>query len=171
MKNPHSINKALKDCLEYLFTIDLIVANGYKQYLANLLNIPSYHINLGQTDFRGSKIDYRASSQLSLADEKLFKTLLQKPQFLNLLDGRLDYEAYRDNAFFQAIINNDTNNEILRPLQIRDDIIIYNEEDFITALKLKQKSYLVKELEKLANSFNDDAFMKMDKIHQRLKML
>jgi hypothetical protein len=85
--------------------------------------------------------------------------------------GNIDYEVYEKNKIFQAIMDDRYEDESLRPILIRDDIVVYNEEDFIQACKLKQKSYLSNELKRLATSLEDDVFEKMDQIQKRLNKL
>jgi len=144
-----------------------IIANEYKGYLANLLNIKSYHIVLGQTDISNNEINIK--SELTKADEKFLKTLIEKPDYMDILFGNVDYEAF-DNKYFRAFFENE-NEDILRSIKIRDDIVIYNEQDFLHACKIKQKKYLENELKKLAQSFDEDIFLKMDNLRKKLDNL
>ena len=159
--------KALKECVDYLKTLNPIISNEYKGYLANLLNINSYHIVLGQTDMSNDEINIK--SELTKADEKFLKTLIEKPDFMDILFGKVDYEAF-DNKYFTAFFEND-NEDILMPIKIRDDIVIYNEQDFLHACKIKQKKYLENELKKLSNSIEDDVFKKMDILRAKINNL
>jgi len=172
LSNAYNKNQALIECIQYLQTLNIIIANEYKEYLAKLLNIQSYHINLNQNIIRKDNINIltestrHKKSPLSRADEKFIKTLIEKPQYMDILFNNLDYEAL-DNKYFKALFEN-KNEELLRALEVRDDIIIYNEKDFLLACKLKQRKYLEDELKKLSSSFDDDLFAKMDKIRDRL---
>ena len=159
--------KALKECVDYLKTLNPIISNEYKGYLANLLNINSYHIVLGQTDMSNDEINIK--SELTKADEKFLKTLIEKPDYMDILFGKVDYEAF-DNKYFTAFFEND-NEDILMPIKIRDDIVIYNEQDFLHACKIKQKKYLENELKKLSNSIEDDVFKKMDILRAKINNL
>jgi len=167
LSNAYTKNQALIECIKYLQTLNIIIANEYKEYLAKLLNIQSYHINLNQTIIRKANLNIKSS--LSRADEKFLKTLIEKPSYMDILFNNLDYEAL-DNKYFKALFEN-KNEELLRAIKVRDDIIVYNEKDFLTACKLKQRKYLENELKKLSSSFDDDLFAKMDKIRDRLEKL
>ncbi|WP_418179737.1 DNA primase [Aliarcobacter lanthieri] len=167
ISNPYEKTKALKDSVDFLKTLNSILANEYKSYLAELLQIEAYHIVLGQTNLKKDEVNIK--SEITKADEKFIKTLMEKPDFMDLLFMYVDYEAL-DNKFFKAIFENE-DEEILRPIQIRDDIVIYNEENFRQACKLKQKDYLKNELTKLADSLDSDVFLKIDKIRSRLDSL
>lgn len=169
LSNPHSKNQALKECVDYLKTINLLIAEEHREFLSKLLNISSHHITLGQTQIQKEPIAYTTTNGLTKADEKFFKTLVEKPDFVNLMFGNIDYEVYEHNKIFQAIMDDRLEDENLRPILIRDDIIVYDEEDFIQACRLKQKSYLSNELKRLASSIKDDVFEKMDKVQRRLK--
>lgn len=171
LQNPHNKNTALKECVEFLKTLNLLIAEEYKGYLAKLLNIASHHITLGQIQIQREPELKMSNDKIGKADEKFFKTLIEKPEFGDLLFGRLDPEVYKENRMFQAIISGKTDDESLRAIVIRDDIIIYNEEDFIEACRLKQKSYLQNQLQLLAQSMDDDVFLKMDRVQKRLKEL
>jgi DNA primase len=171
LNNPHNKNQALKECVQYLKTLNLLIAQEYTHFLATLLNIATHHITLGQTQICTEPISPRGESGLSKADEKLFKTLLEKPHFKDLLFDKLDFEVYEGNKIFEAIIDDKLEDESVRPLQIRDDIVVYDEEDFVEACRLKQKSYLTNELKRLALSLEDDVFEKMDQIQKRINKL
>ncbi|MFY9075313.1 DNA primase [Malaciobacter mytili] len=171
LSNPHSKNQALKECVDYLKTINLLIAEEHREFLSKLLNISSHHITLGQTQIQKEPTAYTTTNGLTKADEKFFKTLVEKPDFVNLMFGNIDYEVYEHNKIFQAIMDDRLDDENLRPILIRDDIIVYDEEDFIQACKLKQKSYLSNELKRLASSIEDDVFEKMDQIQKRLNKL
>ena len=122
--------KALKECVDYLRTLNPIISNEYKGYLANLLNIKSYHIVLGQTDISNNEINIK--SELTKADEKFLKTLIEKPDYMDILFGNVDYEAF-DNKYFRAFFENE-NEDILRSIKIRDDIVIYNEHNILSRI-------------------------------------
>jgi len=164
ISNAYEKKQALIECIKYLQTLNIIIANEYKEYLAKLLNIQSYHINLNQSIKKQDKLNIK--STLSRANEKFIKTLIEKPQYMDILFNNLDYEAL-NNKYFKALFEN-KNEELLRAIKIRDDIIVYNEEDFLTACKLKQRKYLEDELKKLNSSLDDNVFAKMDKIRNRL---
>ena len=86
-----------------------------------------------------------------------------------MLFTTVDYEAL-NNKYYKALFENE-DKEILRPISIRDDIITYNEEDFIQACKLKQRQYLENELQNLSVSLDIDVFAKMDTIRHKLNTL
>lgn len=165
--NPHQKNSALKECTEYLRTLNNIIANEYKGYLAKILNIEAFHIVIGQTVIHKNEI--LIQSDISKADEKFIKTLIEKPNYMDMLFTTVDYEAL-NNKYYKALFENE-DKEILRPISIRDDIITYNEEDFIQACKLKQRQYLENELQNLSVSLDIDVFAKMDKIRHKLNTL
>jgi len=167
LSDAYTKNQALQECIKYLQTLNMIIANEYKEYLAKLLNIQSYHINLNQTIIRKANLNIK--STLSRADEKFLKTLIEKLSYMDILFNNLDYEAL-DNKYFKALFEN-KNEELLRAIKVRDDIIVYNEKDFLTACKLKQRKYLENELKKLSSSLDDNLFAKMDKIRARLEKL
>ncbi|QDF28957.1 DNA primase [Halarcobacter anaerophilus] len=167
LDNPHNKNQALSACISYLKTINLLVAEEYKGVLSKLLNIASHHITLGQTTIK-KDFTIQSSKTVSKADEKFFKTIIEKPDYLDLLFGNLDYEVYENNTVFEDILSGKNNSDAIRPLLIRDDIVIYNKEDFIRACKLKQKSYLSEKLKQLSTSLDDDVFEQMDKVQKRL---
>ena len=108
-------------------------------------------------------------SELTKADEKFLKTLIEKPDYMDILFGNVDYEAF-DNKYFRAFFENE-NEDILRSIKIRDDIVIYNEQDFLHACKIKQKKYLENELKKLSNSIEDDVFEKIDNLRAKINNL
>lgn len=167
LTNPIQKTKVLKECVEYLKTLNPIVANEYKGYLAELLKIESYHIVLGQIPIANDI--YIKNNDLTKADEKFIKTLIEKPDYMDFLFTHLDYGAL-DNKYFKAVFENE-NEDILRPIIVRDDIITYSQEDFLLACKLKQKHYLENELKKLSMSIDDDVFFKMDNLRAKINNL
>ena len=168
LENAIEKTKALKECVDYLRTLNTVIANEYKGYLASLLNINSYHIVLGQVNISNNEINIK--SELTKADEKFLKTLIEKPDYMDILFGNVDYEAF-DNKYFKAFFENEKE-DILIPLKIRDDITIYNnEQDFIVACRLKQKEYLKNELKKLSTSIEDDVFEKIDILRAKINNL
>lgn len=161
-------NKALSESVEFLLTLNRVIAEEYKEFLSSLLSIKAYHINLShkKDNFTNEK---DLKSELSLADEKILKTIMTKPDFLDIMFNKIDYEAFENNKYFKAYFDKDE--DTLRPIEIRDDIIIYNREDFSLACKLKQKDYLKKELEKLIKSTDDDVFAKIDHLSKKIDSL
>ena len=169
LTNPHLKNKALKDCVDFLKSLNnLIIANEYKSYLASLLKIQISHITLGQTQIQAQPTMMPRQNG-NRADDKLLKSMLEKPEYLDMAMLNMDYEVMGHNLMFVAIVENRLNDDILIPLNIRDDIVAYNETDFIAACKLKQKSFLEMQLRELASSNDDDVFEKMDILQRRIK--
>ena len=169
--NPHNKNVALKECIEFLKSLNnLVIANEYIGYLSKLLNIQSRHISLGQTPILPTQ-QIRPTKHTNRADDKLLKSMIENSQFIDAAMIHMDYEVMGTNVIFEAIIEGDFKKEILIPLQIRDDIIVYDETDFIAACKLKQKSYLEDQLKALMTSNSDDAFSQMDVLKKRLENL
>ena len=166
MSDPYAKNSSLKEAIEYLKSLNnLLIANEYISYLAKLLNIKSIRINLGQTQIiQKPQIQYKNSC----ADDKFFKTLIEKPEYLDFNLISKICELMESNPIYKAIIDDDIDNEILIPLKIRDDIIIYNEVDFIAACNLKYKSFLEEQLKELTQSTDDDVFVKMSRIQMKL---
>lgn len=167
ISDAYSKNEALKECVNFLKTINRIIAEQYKGYLAYLLKIKTFHIIL--EDIKVAKNEVINKAVMSLADEKFLKTLLEKPDFMDLLFENVDYEAL-DKSYFKALFDN-IEDPIIRGIEIRNDIKAYNQKDFIQACKLKQKSYLRKKMNELATSLDNDTFHKMDEIRKKIKIL
>ncbi len=172
LTNPHLKNKALKECVDFLKSLNnLLIANEYKQYLANLLKIQVSHITLGQTQIeqQPSCRTQQNGKKINRADDKILKTILENPDFLDIAMNNMDYEVMSTNLVFVDIIDGKTDSSLLIPLKIREDVIIYNKTDFISACKLKQKSFLEEQLKKLSQNTDDDVFLKMDRLQKRIK--
>ncbi len=168
LTNPHLKNKALKECVDFLKSLNnLLIANEYKQYLAAILKIQASHITLGQAQIEPSSSQPRENA--NRADDKFFKTMLEQPEYLDFHLLNKVHEAYNSNKIFMAIIDDDMDNKLLIPLKIRDDIVIYSEDDFIAACNLKYKTYLESQLKELVNSNDDDVFLKMDRLQKKIR--
>jgi DNA primase len=77
-QNPYEKNQALKECTDFLKSLNPIIAEEKKEYLAKLLNIASHHITLGQMRIQPAP-SVQSNNSMSKAEEKFFKTLIEKP--------------------------------------------------------------------------------------------
>jgi DNA primase len=169
INNPHQKNQALSETTNFLKSLpSVIVANEYKRYVAEKLNINSEYITLGQVKKEVAPAHTKSEDR---AEISLFKTILEKPSYMDEMLGVLDYEAIEDNKMFQVLFENDYNNPMLIPLHIREDIPIYSKDEFISALKIKQKMYLQRKLTELSQGNDNNVFKEITSIQNKIKTI
>jgi len=169
MSDPYAKNSSLKEAVEYLKSLNnLLIANEYVSYLAQLLDIKSTRINLGQTSIVQLPQTIQKSSN---ADDKLLKTLIERPDYIDISMDNMAYDVMSQNKIYATIIDGKLDDDTLIPLQIRDDIIVYEKDEFIQACSLKQKSYLEDQLRILSADNSDDVFEKIGRIQIKLSQI
>lgn len=170
ISNPYDKNRALAEATEFLRSLpSVVVANGYKMYLAEILKMNPNMITLGQVQ----NIEPQINTHENKAKLNIQKTLYEKPELIDKIFMIIDYDVLVEDDIDRAIIESNLDDVCLIPLKIRDDLTVYDEEEFVRACRLKQKDYIKKQIDKLTNS-NDvsvDTFNKIGKLQIEMKRL
>lgn len=168
IKNEYDKNRAVKESVDFLKSLpSLLIANEFKSYLAQLLNVNSSLITLGQVKHIQIINHHDGEDR---AEISFYKTLIENPTYMEEMLIEIEHEAFEGNVIFTALINDDYENPVLIPLKVREDIYIYTLKEFIQALRQKQKKYLQNRLQRLVNNNDNDNFKEIQKIQNKLKV-
>lgn len=168
LKNPLQKEKALKEILAFMRNLSPILRDSYKDFAANLLQIPPYLLRF-KSDEKIQNIDIKRNID---AEDILLKSILEDS---SLLDFALDYlsdDIFVKKEAFLALKSGDVNHKDLLGIAIDSNIKALKYADFKEQMRLFLINSYQKLLQQLKhdNSISDKialAFM----INQKVKLL
>ena len=170
LSNPQHKQNALTEANEYLKTLSPVLQSEYSKNIASRLNVNQKLINV-QTNFNQTRQNTQLL-QLDISELELIKTLLEKPEFLDIVLNVIDRSMLNTHIAEFDMLLNDKENPQLRGLLINEDIKIYeNEEQLKIALKMILINFHTKKLEYLRYSDETDKMKKIREIQEQINTL
>ena len=157
--NPHDKNNALKECVEYLKTLNPIIANEYVNYLSDLLSIDRRHIEIGET----KKVNNNILVDKNKIEGSLLLTLYLNPKFTEWCLFTIDSRAWRDYTLLSQITTRNASESSMSSLSLREDVFELEWKQFVSVCKQKQKKFLLSIRE------NCTDFSEIIKINKKIK--
>jgi len=141
--------RALKEILEYISKLSPIIQDEYKPFIAQKLSISDRHIKI--TDYHPSQSDTRSfDSTEDIAELSVIKTLLSNSNLIDRLLDIISTEIFiRHKKEFELLIGNEVEHPLLRGIDIRDDLPIYDEKQLEKQIIYLLRRYYEGELNKL----------------------
>ena len=152
--NPLEKQKALEEGSAYLKTLPGTVANSYAGMLSGALNINQNLVKV-QTH-TSNRLKRQKDPFEDILELTIIKTLLTKPNFIDTLLDTIDISMFKThNAELAILLKNDKNNPSLRRILLRDDIEVYDEDEFIASMLNFLIGFYTTELTKVKGSTMD----------------
>lgn len=148
LKNPLQKEKALKEILAFMRNLSPILRDSYKDFVANLLQIPSYLLRF-KSDEKVQNIDMKRNID---AEDILLKSILEDS---SLLDFALDYlsdDIFVKKEAFLALKCGDVNHKDLLGIAIDSNIKALKYADFKEQMRL----FLINSYQKLLQRLKHD---------------
>jgi len=147
LNKPDEKQNALKEIEEFLKTLDQIIADEYRDYISQLLQININHIH---TPKEQHYEQHNNTPAINLSEMNIIKTANESEELLNTVLDYVDASAFTYHAKeFQMLLSGDI---ALQGILLREDIKIYSQEELTQQLSIMQyKSYETK-LKQLASS-------------------
>jgi len=141
VNDPYGKSEALGVCVKYLQDLgNDLVAQEYVGYLAALLDVDKHHIQLRGEPSRLPEVQTHSKAT---AEELLLYSMYWYPLWVDDSVEVCDNEAWSDRARYEALLQNKQDETMFASILLKDDIAVLSEEQFGSALKAKQKGYLV----------------------------
>ena len=147
LKNPLEKQKALQEGVEFLKTLSPLLQDEYKSYLSTILGIDKRVIRVQ------NRKKYPLNSTINTAKEDLaelsiIKTLLLKPEFLDVVLDNIAEDVFRvHRELFVKVITGDKKG--LEGILVRDDISELNEEELKKQLRMVLMKFYQTKLQNL----------------------
>lgn len=148
LKNPLQKEKALKEILVFMRNLSPILRDSYKDFVANLLQIPSYLLRFKSNE-KVQNIDMKRNID---AEDILLKSILEDS---SLLDFALDYlsdDIFVKKEAFLALKCGDVNHKDLLGIAIDSNIKALKYADFKEQMRL----FLINSYQKLLQRLKHD---------------
>lgn len=148
LKNPLQKEKALKEILAFMRNLSPILRDSYKDFVANLLQIPPYLLRF-KSDEKVQNIDMKRNID---AEDILLKSILEDS---SLLDFALDYlsdDIFVKKEAFLALKCGDVNHKDLLGIAIDSNIKALKYADFKEQMRL----FLINSYQKLLQRLKHD---------------
>ncbi len=148
LKNPLQKEKALKEILVFMRNLSPILRDSYKDFVANLLQIPPYLLRF-KSDEKVQNIDMKRNID---AEDILLKSILEDS---SLLDFALDYlsdDIFVKKEAFLALKCGDVNHKDLLGIAIDSNIKALKYADFKEQMRL----FLINSYQKLLQRLKHD---------------
>lgn len=148
LKNPLQKEKALKEILSFMRNLSPILRDSYKDFVANLLQIPP-HLLRFRSDEKIQNIDIKRNID---AEDILLKSILEDS---SLLDFALDYlsdDIFVKKEAFLALKCGDVNHKDLLGIAIDSNIKALKYADFKEQMRL----FLINSYQKLLQQLKHD---------------
>lgn len=148
LKNPLQKEKALKEILAFMRNLSPILRDSYKDFVANLLQIPPYLLRF-KSDKKIQNIDMKRNID---AEDILLKSILEDS---SLLDFALDYlsdDIFVKKEAFLALKCGDVNHKDLLGIAVDSNIKALKYADFKEQMRL----FLINSYQKLLQRLKHD---------------
>jgi len=149
--NPVQKEVALKEAVKYLNTLSPMLQDEYKGYLSAILSVQERHIRIQQAPQpQATSIQEPRRGNEDIAELSIIKTLLANPnmidRILNVISSDI-FQTHRQEL--DLVIGNEVEHPLLIGIDIRDDIMIYEDEDFTKQIIFLLRRYYNNELKKI----------------------
>ena len=122
-------DRALNEATAFLNTLSPVVAHSYKGLLAQLLHTNDSFIKLGKKN-ENKRGSFKTKSE-DIAELTLIKSALENDNLLNLLINSVDESMfYTHKESFQELVRGEINSDSLVRIMLREDLKIFDEEEF-----------------------------------------
>jgi DNA primase len=170
LTNAHEKNEALKQSIEFIRGLPVVVQEEYRRFVASLLQIDERLIKLS-SNTQGQK---KTRQKEDIAELSLIKTLLMQRSLIDMVLDSCDMGMFVTHAQeFQDLIS-EIDSKALIELELREDIKIYDEEALIAQLCIFLSNHYTQELKRVAIDKQQDfetKNYKIRKIQQKLAQL
>jgi len=151
IKNPIEKQKALNEGSHYLKSLKETIREDYVGLLSSKLNISQNLIKV-QTHNSVKMIKEKKVFE-DMLELTIIKTILANPNLIDTLLDTINPKMFKTHsAELEAILNNDKENPLLRTIILRDDIKVYEEEEFIASMLNFLINFYEDELKKVKTS-------------------
>jgi DNA primase len=169
--NPVQKEVALKEATKYLNTLSPMLQDEYKAYLSAILGVQERHIRIQQAPQTTQNSSPQANEDI--AELSIIKTLLTNPNMIDRILNVISSEIFQTHKKeLDLVIGNEIEHPLLMGIEIRDDILVYNDSDFtrqiifllrrhynnelkkinaMTELSLNQKSFIIRKIREVLN--------------------
>ncbi|NPA03870.1 MAG: DNA primase [Epsilonproteobacteria bacterium] len=121
LSNPKEKEKALKEGVEFLKNLSPFLAQEYKGYLAHLLKIPPFRVQLKE---KKEKVEIQKVVVRDPLEESIIKTLLLSPEAVERVLDILEPKHFTyHKEEFEAFLKNDLEHPRLREILVDEDIL------------------------------------------------
>ena len=149
--NPVQKEVALKEAVKYLNTLSPMLQDEYKGYLSAILGVQERHVHIQQAPQpQATSIEEPRRGKEDIAELSIIKTLLGNPnmidRILNVISSDI-FQTHRQEL--DLVIGNEIEHPSLIGIDIRDDIMIYEDEDFTKQIIFLLRRYYNNELKKI----------------------
>lgn len=171
--NPIQKEQALKEAINYLNTLSPMLQDEYKGYLSAILGVQERHVRIKQAPQQQNVQTQIEGKNEDIAELSIIKTLLSNPRMIDRILNVISSEIFQTHRReLDLVIGNEIKHPLLMGIEIRDDIIEYQDEEFtqqiifllrrhynnelrkinaITTLSLTQKSFLIRKIREVLN--------------------
>jgi len=140
VKDAYGKDAALKECVKYLDALNNeMIAQEYVGHVARLLNIDKQYVKVGTLPVsRVSDTNAKVT-----AEELLLYTMYMFPAFIDVAVDVCDDEAWLDRPKYAALLQKTQDETMFSSILLKDGLEVLNKEQFFTAVRAKQKKYLL----------------------------
>jgi DNA primase len=160
--NPNEKQKALIQINEYLQSLNGIMQEEYKPYIASALNINSNLVRAKIPTINANRMQVNLTN-IDIAELSIVKTLLENKDMHRLLKD-VDIEVFQTHKEELNIVLENENTDMLRGLLLQEELKIYNENELKNQLLVLLKPYYTKLLQHTTNDKTTDFKIKSRKI-------
>ena len=151
IKNPIEKQKALNDTTSYLKTLPEAQRLEYTGVIATKLNISQNLIKVqthNSNRLQGNKRVFEDTLELTI-----IKTLLTKPNLIDTLLDTISPKMFKTHSSeLLALLNNEKDHPALRSILLRDDIKVYEEDEFTASMLNFLINFYNEEFKRVKNS-------------------
>ena len=148
LKNPLEKEKALKEGVEFLKSLSPVLQDEYKNYLSTVLNIDKRVIKI-QNRQKYPQNSIVNTTKEDLAELSVIKTLLLKPEFLDMVLDSIAEDVFRVHRDIFVKVMGGGNKKGLEGILVRDDIAELSEEELKKQLRLMLMKFYQNRLQNL----------------------
>jgi len=147
LSKPEEKQKALIEIETFLKTLNPIIADEYKNYISQLLQININHLHVNKEKHFEQ---HNNTPTINLSEMNIIKTANESEELLNITLDYVDASAFTYHAKeFQMLLNGDIN---LQGELLREDIRTYSQEELTQQLLIMQYKNYETKLKQLASS-------------------
>lgn len=146
LSKPDEKQNALKEIEAFLKTLDPLIADEYKEYISQLLQININHIHTPKEQH----YEHHNTPAINLSEMNIIKTANESEELLNTVLDYVDASAFTyHKQEFEMLMRGDI---ALQGVLLREDIKIYSQEELTQQLSIMQYKNYEAKLQQLASS-------------------
>ncbi len=132
LSNPLQKEKALKEAVDFIKTLSNVLQDEYKEYLSVLLQVDKRVIRIRKNYIPKQN---NIGKKEDLAELSIIKTILLKPQFLDMVLDFVDETVFNTHKeIFLKLIHEEGDDSLFSGILIRDDIKELSEKELKSQL-------------------------------------